>query len=105
MNTLNMERLAAAARLALTEEEKNSLTGDVEAILSLGRMLAEGGEGELSHSDTPDACAKSNAALREDEPRESLAREALLALAPTFDDGFVTVPRVISDEPKKEDLA
>ena len=105
MTTRNMDHLAAAARLALTEDEKNSLMGDVEAILSLGRMLSEDGAGEFSHSDTPAADGLSCAAQRADEPQESLASEAVLALAPTAHDGFVTVPRVISDEPSKEGRA
>ncbi len=102
MIQINMDTLSAAARLALTEDEKENLAKDVEDMLSLGRVLCADGEGAFSHSDTPDVCS-SGAALRADEPQESLPRDVLLALAPTSHDGHVTVPRVLSDEPKQED--
>ena len=106
MTQINMEALTAAARIALTEEEKNNLAGDVAAILALGHVLAEADESDsstLSHNDVPpDApeAARATAALRADEPYESLARDSILALAPTARDGYVTVPRVIAAAPK-----
>ena len=106
MTQINMEALTAAARIALTEEEKNNLAGDVAAILALGHVLAEADEsdsGTLSHNDVPigaPEAARATAALRADEPCEGLARDTLLALAPTARDGYVTVPRVIADAPK-----
>ena len=106
MTPINMDTLSAAARLALTEDEKENLAKDVEEMLSLGRVLCADGEGAFSHSDTSDGTPSgclATASLRADEPQASLPRDVLLALAPTAHDGHVTVPRVLSDEPRKED--
>ena len=106
MTQINMEALTAAARIALTEEEKNSLADDVATILSFGRALIDALEADSearSHNDVPigaPEAAHATAALRADEPCESLARDSILALAPTARDGYVTVPRVIADAPK-----
>jgi len=102
MPQINIDTISSAAHLALTEEEKQNIATDVEAILSLGRALVEDGEGAVFHSDTPNAVL-AEASLRADEPQEGISREALLSLAPSARDGHVTVPRVISDGQKKED--
>lgn len=102
MTHIDIDALSSAARIALTEGEKAGLAADVAAIVSLGRvLLAESGE-------TADATALVEGAhmtLRADEPQASLAREEILALAPTSRDGYVTVPRVISEENDREGRA
>ena len=99
MTQIHIEDIAKAARLALRDDEKEGLSQDVAAILSLGELLLEDGEGAFSLGDTQEVARGNTSALRADEPKESLSQECLLSLAPTSCDGYVTVPRVISDEP------
>ena len=94
---IDVEALAQLSQIALRDDEKEGLSQDVAAILSLGGLLLEDGEGAV-----PEA-AQSGSAYRADEPQASLSCDELLALAPTSCDGYVTVPRVISNEPRGGD--
>ena len=98
MTIIDMNALSSASRLALSDEEKQAFAADVEKILSLAEHLPR----VDSHTPDPIAEAASVAALRPDLPAQSLPREAILAIAPSFADAFVTVPRVLGDSPEKE---
>ncbi len=99
MTTIDMDALSAAARIALSDEEKQEFLADVEAILSLGAALTA-----LDASADPEKAAEAlhAAPLRSDEPAPSLARDAILAIAPSSAETFVTVPRILGDEPETE---
>ena len=97
MSTLtfaDVERIAALARLELTDEEKQLFTQQLADILDYA--------GQLQAIDTTGVpgTAHVNAAPRaerEDEPRPSLSPETAIANAPdgSTDAGMFRVPRVI----------
>lgn len=81
--------IARLARLRLSDEELATFTGDLSAILDDFGKLAEvdvDGVEPTSHVVTLENV------LREDEPRESLAREAALDQAPDPSEGAFRVP-------------
>jgi len=81
--------VARLARLRLTEEEVERMTGELSGILEhvdrIGELDLEGVE-PTSH------VVKLENVLRPDEPRPSLSREAALAEAPDPADGAFRVP-------------
>lgn len=82
--------VARLARLRLTDEEIERMTGELSSILDHIEKI-----GELDDLDgvapTSHVVALENA-LRPDEPRPSLPREAALAAAPDPADGGFRVP-------------
>ena len=96
MSTLtvaDVERIAALARLELTEEEKHLFTRQLADILSYAEQLQEvetAGVPATAHVHVSER-------EREDEPRPSLPRPDALANAPDGapDAGLFRVPRVI----------
>ena len=81
--------VAALARLALTEEELERLEAELRAILD-----AVGKVSELDLTDVPPTSHPLDLVnvFAEDEPVESLPRDAVLALAPDTEDGAFRVP-------------
>ena len=82
--------VARLARLRLTEAEVERMTGELSSVLDHIEKI-----GELDDLDgvqpTSHVVALENA-LREDEPRPSLPREAALAAAPDAAEGGFRVP-------------
>jgi aspartyl-tRNA(Asn)/glutamyl-tRNA(Gln) amidotransferase subunit C len=87
--------LARLARLAVTEDELSTFAGQLDEILqSVARV------GEVAAEDIPPtshAVPVTNV-MREDEPRTGVARSAVLAGAPSAEDGRFRVPRILSEE-------
>jgi len=87
----DVERAARLARLELGEEETALFTKQLARIVEY--------VGKLSELDVagvePMAHASEEALLREDVPRDGLARKDALAGAPSATDGFFRVPPVI----------
>jgi aspartyl-tRNA(Asn)/glutamyl-tRNA(Gln) amidotransferase subunit C len=89
----DVERIARLARLELNAEEKDLFARQLAGILAyaeqIQRVPTEGIE--------PTSHAGAAAALRDDEVRPSLPREASLAAAPDGDAaaGLFKVPRVL----------
>ena len=81
--------VAKLARLALTEEELARLEEQLGAILD-----AVGKVSELDLADVPPTSHPLDLVnvFAEDEPHESLPRDAVLALAPEVEDGMFKVP-------------
>jgi aspartyl-tRNA(Asn)/glutamyl-tRNA(Gln) amidotransferase subunit C len=98
MNTLTraeVERVAALARLGLTDEELTKLQGDLNLILEQWSRLAT-----VDTSSVP-ASAQTIVQpmpLRDDVPHASLPQEAALANAPATLAGFVRVQAILSEE-------
>ena len=91
----DVEKIAALANLALTEEEKETFTTQLSSIVSYVEKL-----NELDTSDVPPMShstlsGDTSYAMREDEPVPSLGQEAALANAPDPGDGHFKVPKVI----------
>ncbi len=92
---MDIEALARLSRLALTEDEKREFATDLEAMIAFGRTL--------NKADLSTATCGKNAptSLRADEPAPSLDRTAIMDMAATSSDGFVTVVRVLSEAEKE----
>lgn len=84
-----VERIGHLARLTLSDEEKERMTGQLEDILGsmadLDRLVLEEEEAPVEHANV----------LREDEPGLSVDPAALLDSAPETDGAYVLVPDVI----------
>jgi len=88
----DVDHIATLAKLSLSESEKEALSGHLSEILDYVEQLNELNTDEvepLSH------VMEIVNVFREDLPRESLSREAVLANAPETDGEFFLVPRVI----------
>ena len=86
-----VDHVARLARLSLTAEERALFARQLDQILeyaeSIQALDLQGVE-PMSHALATDS-------FREDEPREGLARDRILASAPDPGDGLFRVPRVI----------
>ncbi|HEY2432149.1 MAG TPA: Asp-tRNA(Asn)/Glu-tRNA(Gln) amidotransferase subunit GatC [Vicinamibacterales bacterium] len=92
LSPADVERIAALARLELTDDERSRFAAQLTAILAYADQVQQ--------ADTAAAvqpAAPAPARLRDDEPRPSLDRDAALAEAPAADRsaGLFTVPRVL----------
>ncbi|HEX7486995.1 MAG TPA: Asp-tRNA(Asn)/Glu-tRNA(Gln) amidotransferase subunit GatC [Vicinamibacterales bacterium] len=90
----DVERIAALARLALTDGEKSLYARQLTRILDYARQVAE--------LDTRDVMPTSSIVdevvpERPDTARPSLDREAALANAPDAASGLFRVPKVLGD--------
>ncbi len=87
--------LARLARLAVTEEELDTFSVQLDVILqSVARI------GEVAATDIPPTShsVPLTNVLREDQPRPGLQRDAVLAGAPDAEDGRFRVPRILDEE-------
>ena len=88
-------RLAALARLELTESECAELAPELDVILnSVARV------GEVAGDDVPlmtHALPMTNV-MRSDQVRDSLPQEAVLASAPDVEDERFRVPRILNED-------
>lgn len=87
-----VEKVARLSRLALSEEEMETITGQMDAIL--------GHVEQLNELDTDDIIPIAHAvplenAFRPDEIKDSIGTEKALANAPNDADGCFGVPKVI----------
>ncbi len=86
--------LATLSKLKLSDEEVESLKGDLTALINyvdkLSEVSCEGVE-PTTHA------VELNLRLRPDEVGEALDREAIVANAPDAEDGMFRVPRVVND--------
>lgn len=87
--------LARLARLAVTDEELDVFAGQLDVILGAVARV-----GEVAADDIPPTThvIPLTNVLREDQPRPSIDREAVLAVAPAAEDGRFRVPRILDEE-------
>lgn len=92
LSRAEVEHVAHLARLGLTDEELTRLEGQLNHILDQYEILAR-----LDTEAIPPTAQtiELESILREDEPRPSLPREAVLANAAATEDGFIVVPVII----------
>ena len=90
----DVERVAALARLALTEAEQALYLRQLTRILDYARQVAD-----LDTRDVPPTSSILDEVPhhREDEVRPSLDHQAALANAPDAASGLFRVPRVLGD--------
>ena len=89
---IDIEHVAKLARLALSDEEKDRLRGQLGLILEHAAKV-----GEVAAADVPpsaSAIPRANV-FRDDEPEPSLAVEDALRNAPDPEDGRFRVPRIV----------
>jgi aspartyl-tRNA(Asn)/glutamyl-tRNA(Gln) amidotransferase subunit C len=92
----DVEHVAMLARLALTDDEIEQLTGELGTILDYAA--------EVSALDTADVPPTAHPlplvnVLRPDEVRPGLDRDEVLAEAPAAEDGQFRVPRILGEAP------
>ena len=86
-----VEHVATLARLALTDDEIEHFTAQLEVILEHAAQIAA-----LDTHDVPPTAHPLPVVnvLRADEPRPSLDRDEVLAVAPSVEDHRFRVPRI-----------
>ena len=87
--------LAQLARLAVTEEELDVFAGQLDVILGAVARVADVAAGDIAP--TSHVVPLTNV-YRTDEVRPSLARESVLAGAPSVEDEKFRVPRILAEE-------
>jgi aspartyl-tRNA(Asn)/glutamyl-tRNA(Gln) amidotransferase subunit C len=90
----DVERIATLARLELTADEVALFAEQLTAILAYADQVQQV---DTSAVDTVPVIAPGAAGMRDDDPRPSLDRDAVLSQAPAADRaaGHFKVPRVI----------
>ena len=92
----DVEHVAKLARLALTDDEIDALTGELGAILDHAARVSAVDTSEVAPTAHPLPLVN---VLRADEPRPSLDREEVLAAAPAVEDDRFRVPPVLGEAP------
>jgi aspartyl-tRNA(Asn)/glutamyl-tRNA(Gln) amidotransferase subunit C len=92
----DVAHVARLARLALTEEEVESLTRELGAILDNAARVSA-----LDTAGVPPTAhpLPLENVFRADEPRPGVDRDEVLAQAPDVEDGRFRVPRILGEEP------
>lgn len=89
----DIEKLAALARVGLTEEEKESLSAEMTAILDYVKQLDEV---DVSNTEATSQVANLVNISRKDEViRSEISTEELLSNTPEVDNGFIKVKSVL----------
>ena len=87
-----VRRIAALARIAVTEEEAHALVPELNGILDWVEQL---GEVDCDGIEPMTAVTPNTLRLREDVVTDGGVRDKILANAPDAKGGFFTVPKVI----------
>lgn len=90
-----VRHVARLARIALTDEEVDELGGDLANIITWVEKIRGVATEDVPR--TGHAFPLRNVAA-DDEPRESLPREEVLANAPELQEGRFEVPRIMGHE-------
>jgi aspartyl-tRNA(Asn)/glutamyl-tRNA(Gln) amidotransferase subunit C len=90
----DVEHVAALARLSFSEEEKQRLTAQLNEILRYMELL---NTLDTSNVEPLSHVIELQNVFREDVLRASLPREEALKNAPSHDEEFFRVPKVIGD--------
>jgi aspartyl-tRNA(Asn)/glutamyl-tRNA(Gln) amidotransferase subunit C len=92
----DVEHVARLARLALTAEEVDALTGELGKILDYATEVSALDTGDVPPTAHPLPLVN---VLRPDVTRRGLERDEVLAAAPEAEDGRFRVPRILGEEP------
>jgi aspartyl-tRNA(Asn)/glutamyl-tRNA(Gln) amidotransferase subunit C len=88
----DVEHVAVLARLALTEDEIEHFSAQLEVILEHAAQIAALDTDGVPPTAHPMPVVN---VLRADEVRASLPRDEVLAMAPSSEDGRFRVPRIL----------
>ena len=96
ITTADAAYVARLARLDLSDEEIEEYTEQLGAVLDYAAQVAA-----LDTTGVPPTAhpVPLSNVLRTDEPRPSLDRDEVLAMAPDAEDGRFRVPRILGDAP------
>jgi aspartyl-tRNA(Asn)/glutamyl-tRNA(Gln) amidotransferase subunit C len=95
LSDAEVRHVASLARLAVTDDEVAELAPQLSAILEYAEQV-----GEVAAEDVPPTThpfAPTNVS-RPDEPRPSLRRDEVLAMAPDVEQDRFAVPRIVAEE-------
>jgi aspartyl-tRNA(Asn)/glutamyl-tRNA(Gln) amidotransferase subunit C len=92
LDKATVARIAALARIKVTEEEQTRLAGELSQILTWIEQL---GEVDTSGVEPMASVAHQRLPLREDQVSDGGIRDKLLANAPGSARGFFVVPKVV----------
>ena len=95
ISTEEVARVAALARIALTDEEIERLAGELDVIASAVAKVNEVARPDVPATSHPIPLTN---VLREDVVVEGLDRDELLAAAPAAEDGKFLVPQILGEE-------
>ncbi|MTV27024.1 Asp-tRNA(Asn)/Glu-tRNA(Gln) amidotransferase subunit GatC [Nitriliruptoraceae bacterium ZYF776] len=90
-----VRHVASLARLALSDAEVADLAPQLSAILDYAEQVGEVAADDVAPTTHPFALAN---VTRPDEPRPSLPREDVLAMAPAVEQDRFAVPRIVAEE-------
>ena len=89
-----VKHVANLARLAITEEEAEKFTKQLDAIITFAEQL---NELDTSNVEPTYHVLKMNNVFREDMKQEGLPREEVLKNAPDHQDGQIKVPPIMGE--------
>ncbi len=92
----DVEHVARLARLALTDDEVERLTEQLEVILEHAAQVSALYTAGVPPTAHPLPLAN---VLRPDEPRPGVPRDDVLAMAPASEDDRFRVPRILGEAP------
>jgi aspartyl-tRNA(Asn)/glutamyl-tRNA(Gln) amidotransferase subunit C len=94
LSPADVDRIAALARLELTDDERTRFATQLSAILAYADQVQQV---DTSAVDAAAGLAPAGSPMRDDEPRPSLDRDTVLSQAPAADRGagLFKVPRVL----------
>ena len=92
----DVEHAAILARLALTDDEVETLTVDLAKILDHAALVSALDTSDVPPTSHPVALVN---VFRADVPRPGLDSVEVLAEAPVAEDGRFRVPRILGEEP------
>ncbi|QPK93907.1 Asp-tRNA(Asn)/Glu-tRNA(Gln) amidotransferase subunit GatC [Actinomyces sp. zg-332] len=98
MHTIPKEevaRIAGLARLALTDEEIERMTGEFDVIANAIDRVSEIATSDVPATSHPIPLTN---VMREDEVKECIDRESVLACAPESENGRFLVPQILGEE-------
>jgi aspartyl-tRNA(Asn)/glutamyl-tRNA(Gln) amidotransferase subunit C len=91
----DVAHLARLSRLAVTDDELDRFAGQLDQVLA---AVARVGEAAVADVPPMSHAVPLTNVLRPDEVTPSLPRDAVLAGAPTAEDGRFRVPRILGEE-------
>jgi aspartyl-tRNA(Asn)/glutamyl-tRNA(Gln) amidotransferase subunit C len=90
-----VRHVASLARLALSDEEVAALAPQLSAILEYAEHVGEVAAADVPPTTHPFALTN---VTRPDDPRPSMPREDVLAMAPMVEQHRFGVPRIVAEE-------
>ncbi|HZK06281.1 MAG TPA: Asp-tRNA(Asn)/Glu-tRNA(Gln) amidotransferase subunit GatC [Actinomycetaceae bacterium] len=95
IDRLEVARVAALARIDLTEEEVDRFAGELNVIAAAVATVSEISTGDVPATSHPIPMTN---VMRDDVPIQPLSVEAALAGAPASEDGQFLVPQILGEE-------